>query len=101
VGEVSGIDCAHPLSDAEVAAITAGMDEYGVSVFHDQPLTDEQQLRFILQFGTMEPGFGNIRGVGALGKSRDGRMLLGVGALGQSRDGRMLLPLWFECPDAT
>ena len=60
-GEVRGIDCAHPLSDAEVAAITARMDEYGVLVFHDQPLTDEQQLRFTLQFGTMEPGFGNIR----------------------------------------
>jgi len=61
VAEVSGTDCAHPLSDAEVAAIKAGMDEYGVLVFHDQPLTDEQQLRFTLQFGTMEPGFGNIR----------------------------------------
>jgi alpha-ketoglutarate-dependent 2,4-dichlorophenoxyacetate dioxygenase len=60
-GEVSGIDCARPLSDAEVAAIEAGMDEYGVLVFHDQPLTDEQQLRFTLQFGAMEPGFGNIR----------------------------------------
>jgi hypothetical protein len=61
VAEVSGTDCAHPLSDPEVAAIKAGMDEYGVLVFHDQPLTDEQQLRFTLQFGTMEPGFGNIR----------------------------------------
>jgi alpha-ketoglutarate-dependent 2,4-dichlorophenoxyacetate dioxygenase len=61
VAEVSGTDCAHPLSDPEVAAIKAGMDEYGVLVFHDQPLTDEQRLRFTLQFGTMEPGFGNIR----------------------------------------
>jgi alpha-ketoglutarate-dependent 2,4-dichlorophenoxyacetate dioxygenase len=60
-GEVSGVDCARPLSDAEVAAIKAGMDEYGVLVFHDQPLTDEQQLRFTLQFGTMEAGFGNTR----------------------------------------
>ena len=31
-GEVRDIDCAHPLSDAEVAAIKAGMDEYGVLV---------------------------------------------------------------------
>jgi alpha-ketoglutarate-dependent 2,4-dichlorophenoxyacetate dioxygenase len=61
VGEVSGVDSAHPLSDAEIEAIKAGMDEYGVLVFHDQPMTDEQQLRFTLQFGTMEPGFGNIR----------------------------------------
>jgi alpha-ketoglutarate-dependent 2,4-dichlorophenoxyacetate dioxygenase len=61
VGEVSGIDCAQPLSDTEIAAITAGMDEYGVLVFHDQKLTDEQQLRFTLHFGAMEPGFGNTR----------------------------------------
>jgi alpha-ketoglutarate-dependent 2,4-dichlorophenoxyacetate dioxygenase len=54
-GEVRGIDCTHPLSDAESAAIKAGMDEYGVLVFHDQPLTDQQQLRFTLQFGTMAP----------------------------------------------
>jgi alpha-ketoglutarate-dependent 2,4-dichlorophenoxyacetate dioxygenase len=61
VGEVSGVDCARPQSDADIAAIKAGMDQYGVLVFHDQPLTDEQQLRFTLQFGAMEPGFGNIR----------------------------------------
>ena len=61
VGEVSGVDCAQPLSGADIAAIKAGMDTYGVLVFHDQPLTDEQQLRFTLQFGTMEQGFGNIR----------------------------------------
>jgi alpha-ketoglutarate-dependent 2,4-dichlorophenoxyacetate dioxygenase len=61
VGEVSGINCADPLSEGEVVAITAGMDEYGVLVFPDQPLTDGQQLRFTLQFGAMEPGFGNIR----------------------------------------
>jgi alpha-ketoglutarate-dependent 2,4-dichlorophenoxyacetate dioxygenase len=60
-GEVSGADCTQPLSGADVAAIKAGMDEYGVLVFHDQPLTDEEQLRFTLQFGTMEPGFGNLR----------------------------------------
>ena len=61
VGDVSGVDCTRPLTDAEIAAIKAGMDEYGVLVFHDQRLTDEQQLRFTLQFGAMEPGFGNIR----------------------------------------
>ena len=61
VGDVSGVDCTRPLTDAEITAIKAGMDEYGVLVFHDQRLTDEQQLRFTLQFGAMEPGFGNIR----------------------------------------
>jgi alpha-ketoglutarate-dependent 2,4-dichlorophenoxyacetate dioxygenase len=61
VGEVSGVECAGPLSEADLAAIEAGMNEYGVLVFRNQPLTDEQQLRFTLRFGVMEPGFGNIR----------------------------------------
>ena len=45
-GEVSGIDLTRTLSDAEVAAIHAGMDRVGVLVFHDQHLTDDQQLAF-------------------------------------------------------
>ena len=31
------------------------MDRYGVLVFHDQPLTDEQQLAFSRNFGELEP----------------------------------------------
>ncbi|MDP1752753.1 MAG: TauD/TfdA family dioxygenase, partial [Reyranella sp.] len=42
--EVSGIDLTRRLSDAEVAAIHAGMDRYGVLVFHDQRLDDDAQL---------------------------------------------------------
>ncbi|MGC2414778.1 MAG: TauD/TfdA family dioxygenase [Stellaceae bacterium] len=53
-GEVAGIDCRKPLEAAEVAAIEAGMDRYAVLVFHDQPLTDEQQLAFTRQFGALE-----------------------------------------------
>jgi alpha-ketoglutarate-dependent 2,4-dichlorophenoxyacetate dioxygenase len=45
-GEVSGIDLTRTLSAAEVAAIHAGMDRFGVLVFHDQRLTDDQQLAF-------------------------------------------------------
>ena len=45
VGEVSGVDITRPLSRDEVAAIEAGMDRYAVLVFHDQHLTDEQQMR--------------------------------------------------------
>ena len=43
VGEVSGVDITRPLTRDEVDAIEAGMHEYSVLVFHDQPLTDEQQ----------------------------------------------------------
>jgi alpha-ketoglutarate-dependent 2,4-dichlorophenoxyacetate dioxygenase len=54
VGEVFGIDIAHPLSHDEVAAIEAGMDRYAVLVFHDQPLTDDQQMAFSRNFGELE-----------------------------------------------
>jgi alpha-ketoglutarate-dependent 2,4-dichlorophenoxyacetate dioxygenase len=53
-GEVSGIDTTRPLSHDDVAAIEAGMDRYAVLVFHDQQLTDEQQLAFSRNFGALE-----------------------------------------------
>ena len=46
VGDVSGVDITGPLSRDEVAAIEVGMDRYAVLVFHDQQLTDEQQMAF-------------------------------------------------------
>ena len=54
VGEVSGVDCREPLGPRDVAAIDAGMDRYAVLVFRDQPLSDDQQLAFTQQFGTLE-----------------------------------------------
>lgn len=59
-GEVSGIDLTRPLSDAEVAAIHAGMDQFGVLVFHDQRLDDESQLTFSRQLGPLEQATGDI-----------------------------------------
>ncbi|MBI3516691.1 MAG: TauD/TfdA family dioxygenase [Proteobacteria bacterium] len=60
-GEVSGCDMTQPLSREDVAAIDAGMDTYAVLVFHDQRITDEQQLAFTRNFGTLEvSGIGNI-----------------------------------------
>ena len=54
VGEVSGVDCAKPLSADEISAIEAGMDQYAVLVFRDQRLTDEQQIAFTRHFGELE-----------------------------------------------
>lgn len=54
VGEVSGIDITKPLTRAEVEAIEAGMHEHAVLVFHDQPLTDQQQVEFTRNFGELE-----------------------------------------------
>ncbi|MDP2329102.1 MAG: TauD/TfdA family dioxygenase [Reyranella sp.] len=59
-GVVSGIDLTKPLSDPEVAAIHAGMDRFGVLVFHDQNLTDDQQLAFSRQLGPLETATGDI-----------------------------------------
>ncbi len=59
-GEVSGIDITRPLSQSDAAAILAGMDQYGVLVFHDQRFTDETQLGFSRNFGALEQATGDI-----------------------------------------
>ena len=58
-GEVSGADLTKPLSREDVAAIEAGMDKYAVLVFHDQKLTDDQQMAFTRNFGEIENATGN------------------------------------------
>jgi alpha-ketoglutarate-dependent 2,4-dichlorophenoxyacetate dioxygenase len=60
VGEVSGIDLRHPISAAEAAAIDAGMDRFGVLVFHDQAIDDTQQIAFSRHFGDLELATGDI-----------------------------------------
>jgi len=59
-GEVSGIDLTRRLSAAEVAAIHAGMDRFGVLVFHAQHLDDESQIAFSRQLGPLEQATGDI-----------------------------------------
>ena len=56
--EVDGVDITKPLSPEDVVAIHTGMDEYAVLVFHDQPLTDEQQLVFTRSLGEIEHSIG-------------------------------------------
>ena len=58
VGEVSGVDLRRPLAADEVAAIEAGMDRYAVLVFHDQDITDAQQIAFTRNFGEIENSAG-------------------------------------------
>ena len=59
--EVTGIDLRQPLGAEAVAAIEAGMDRHAVLVFHDQPLSDEQQVAFSRNFGRIEPAVnGNV-----------------------------------------
>ena len=58
VGEVSGVNLRLPLSRDEATAIEAGMDRYAVLVFHDQNITDDQQIAFTRNFGKIENSAG-------------------------------------------
>ncbi|MCO6416330.1 TauD/TfdA family dioxygenase [Siccirubricoccus sp. KC 17139] len=60
VGEVAGVDLRRGVTAAEAAAIEAGMDRFGVLVFHDQDINDEQQLAFSRHFGPLELATGDI-----------------------------------------
>ena len=53
-GEVSGVDLSKPISRDEAAAIDDGMNRFGVLVFHDQDITDAQQIDFSKNFGALE-----------------------------------------------
>ena len=59
-GEVSGIDLTRPLSADEVEAVHAGMDRFGVLVFHGQKIDDAQQLVFSKSLGPLEQATGDI-----------------------------------------
>ena len=59
-GEVSGADWRKVPSPAEAEAIHRGMDEFGVLVFRDQVLSDEEQLAFSRALGPLETATGDI-----------------------------------------
>jgi alpha-ketoglutarate-dependent 2,4-dichlorophenoxyacetate dioxygenase len=59
-GEVSGIDLRQPISSEQAEAIHAGMDQFGVLVFHGQDISDDQQLAFSRALGPLETATGDI-----------------------------------------
>jgi alpha-ketoglutarate-dependent 2,4-dichlorophenoxyacetate dioxygenase len=73
VGEVSGVDISKPLLPEEVAAIDEGMNRYAVLVFHDQEITDEQQMAFTVNFGRLEDARG-----GNITKPEERRLEVGM-----------------------
>ena len=86
VGEVSGADLTRPLTPQEACDIEAGMDRYAVLVFHDQDITDEQQLEFANNFGPKE----NTKG-GSVTKKADYRLTSGLADVGNlGKDGKPL-----------
>src|SRR5437879_3088991 len=97
-GALSGTEARHPtpgptvdpialrsVHDPEtVAAIRAGMDEYAILVFHDQPFADDEQLAFAQRLdGALHTKLGSA----AIQKNRFGNEALGdisnVGADGE------------------
>jgi alpha-ketoglutarate-dependent 2,4-dichlorophenoxyacetate dioxygenase len=57
---VSRCDVRRPLSAEDRALIHAGMDRFGVLVFHDQRIDDEQQIAFSRSLGPLEEATGDI-----------------------------------------
>ncbi len=52
--ELRGLDLARPVGSQVFAEIEAAFNHYGILVFPEQPLTDEQQLVFSRLFGQLE-----------------------------------------------
>jgi alpha-ketoglutarate-dependent 2,4-dichlorophenoxyacetate dioxygenase len=52
--EISGVDIAQPLSDADKAAVIAAQDRYGVCVYRNTGLDDEGHIAFSRIFGHIE-----------------------------------------------
>ena len=98
VAEISDVDLAH-LTDQVFAEIEAAFNRYAVLVFHNQPLTENEQIAFARRFGELEisvqpfvstpggkrrlgqPGFSDISNLdehGQLLKPNDNRRLINL-----------------------
>lgn len=53
---ISGVELSGKLTPAEIDEIERTIWHYGVLVFHDQPLTMEEQVAFASQFGPLDTG---------------------------------------------
>lgn len=58
--EITGIDIPRGVGETEVQFIEQAIDRYGVLVFRDQKVTDEQQYEFSERFGLMEQATGDV-----------------------------------------
>ena len=52
--EVRGVDVTEPISDETFSQLRTALYRHAVLVFHDQDITDEQQVTFTWGFGTVE-----------------------------------------------
>ena len=58
--EAGGINITQPLSQANVKAINAAMNQYAVLVWRGQPLTEAEQLLFATSFGPLDIGLKRV-----------------------------------------
>ncbi len=82
---VDGVDLAAPLGDETFKRIFAAFQEHSVLVFHDQHLTDEQQMEFSRRFGTLET---TINAIGR--EDRLHENLVDLSNLDPERDGALM-----------
>ena len=73
VGEFDDIDLKSALSNSEIIELNQALDEYGVLVFKNQTLTNEQQIEFSKVFGAIELAVG-----GNVTKEKDRRLSLEI-----------------------
>src|SRR5258708_19155266 len=64
VTEISGVDLSRPLTPADRDAIEDAINRYAIVVFHDQTLTDEQQIDFARHFGPIHSSAQKARHTG-------------------------------------
>jgi alpha-ketoglutarate-dependent 2,4-dichlorophenoxyacetate dioxygenase len=97
VAEVGAVDLRRVHDSGTLEEIRAGMDEYAILVFRDQPFADEEQLAFAQRFdGVLHTS----TGAAVLGKNRFGNEALtdisnldGEGGILQSHDRRRMYAL--------
>ena len=61
VAEIGNVDLRKPVDPQTLGEIVAALDTYGVVVFHDQRLTDDQQIAFSALFGPLETSRQTLR----------------------------------------
>lgn len=60
VAEVTNVDLRQPLDKAIVKEIVQAMDLYGILIFRNQPLSQQEQVAFGQQFGPLESTLKNV-----------------------------------------
>ena len=86
VAEVSGVDLTRPLTPDDAAEIDAAINAYAVLVFRDQDLSDDQQMAFTRNFGSIEDARG-----GNITKPQDKRLAVGMNDVSNlGKDGKPL-----------